>query len=160
MLSGMNAGSSVTGLGEATVGSGGLSDLPGETVPPESACCCGGGGDSLIFRYAVQTHVSSLSVSLLRSFAETLDDISELPRWEVLPLEADAILLLWPWSPPIDDSTVALLLVATGNFSPLVDDRDVALPLGPAPPLELLPPAARRIVQFSETRQLGFFDLV
>lgn len=107
----------------------------------------------------MQTHVSSLSVSLLSSFAETLDDISELPRWEVLPLEADAILLLWPWSPPIDDSTVALLLVATGNFSPLVDDRE-ALPLGPAPPLELLPPAARRIVQLSETRQLGFFDLV
>lgn len=77
---------------------------------------------------------------------------------------ADAILLFcWPWSPPVDDSKeAALLLVATtGNFSPLlVDDRDDALPLGPAtPPLED-PPAARRIVQFNETRQLGFFDLV
>lgn len=155
MLSGINVGSSVTGLVEAMVGSGGLNGRPGDTVPPDS---CGGGGDSLIFRYAVQTHVSSLSVSLLSSFAETLDDISELPRWELL---ADAILLFcWPWSPPVDDSTVAaLLLVATGSFSPpLVDARDV-LPLGPAtPPLE--PPAARRIVQFSETRQLGFFDLV
>lgn len=106
----------------------------------------------------MQTHVSSLSVSLLSSFAETLDDISELPRWEVLPL-ADAILLLCPRSPPVDDSTVAaLLLVATGNFSPLVDDR--ALVLDPAVPPPLEPPAARRIVQFNETRQLGFFDLV
>lgn len=149
MLSEINAGSSVT----ATVGKGGLNGRPGDTVPPDSGCCCGGGGDSLIFRYAVQTHVSSLSVSLLSSFAETLDDISELPRWEVLPL-ADAILLLWPRSPPPPVDTV--LLVATGNFS-LVDDR--AFPLDPDGP-PLLPPAARRIVQFNETRQLGFFDLV
>lgn len=47
MLSGINVGSSVTGLVEAMVGSGGLNGRPGDTVPPDS---CGGGGDSLIFR--------------------------------------------------------------------------------------------------------------
>lgn len=115
--------------------------------------------------------MSSLSDSPFKSFAETLDDISELPRCEDDEEEeepADPI-LLWPMStgwcaeasgPPLLDGSPPLLVE--------VDDRDWDDLLWPAdPPLELdaadppppAPPAARRIVQFNETRQLGFFDL-